>query len=100
MLITKAEVNQSWDQSAATFPPSLGPKYLPEIRVLWESDIWCQWLAVPPFEFQSLNHQKEIETGLVLTEAHDNGVLAISVGIGEPTEEFNWRKNQALKEVV
>ena len=22
-------------------------------------------------------------------EAHDNGVLAISVGIGEPTEEFN-----------
>lgn len=89
MLITKSEVNQSWDQSAATFPPSLGPKYLPEIRVLWESDIWCQLLAVPPFEFQSLNHQKKIETGLVFTEAHDNGVLVISMGIGESTEEFN-----------
>ena len=47
MLITKSEVNQSWDQSAATFPPSLGPKYLLQIRVLWESDIWCQLLAVP-----------------------------------------------------
>lgn len=88
MLITKSEVNQSWDQSAATFPPSLGPKYLPQIRVLWESDIWCQLLAVPRFEFQSLNHQK-IETGLVFTEAHDNCVLEISMGIGEPTEEFN-----------
>ena len=48
MLITKSEVNQSWDQSAATFPPSLGPKYLPDIQVYGRVTYGAScWLCLP-----------------------------------------------------
>lgn len=94
------DVNQSWDQSAAASCPPWGLNICPKF-MLWESDIWCQLLAVPPLNFSLWTIRSEsLKQGWCSTEAHDNGVLEISMGIGEPTEEFNWRQTQALKEAL
>lgn len=52
-----------------------------------------------PFVFQTSNHHREIEIGLLFTEAHKHGMSGdLQRGQGVATEDFYQRKHMLLKE--